>query len=451
MHKYQILVISEFFAPMNSIASIRFTKILKYLSRTGKYSFWIITRKYTGKPDEMLLMDLESMKDSINIIDIDVMDNIIDRHRKDVSYNPNPSNNTSSKKNAIKFKPYKDTNKKEKIYKWLNTIKYLYNERVFVARAMKEINDRNLTFDMVISTYGDSGAHFLAKEYIKNYANVKWIADYRDPAIMYYRPRAFDGYFNNMMDFSIKRADFITGVNKTSLGRCASSNKARVVINGFDMEDKERLISRVNSSNINDGKFHICYTGRVYDGKSNGTFLFKAINELANSNKCDLNKIQFDYAGQNFDLYESQLKKFGLGRIAKNHGYVSREESLRMQNEADLLLVLSWNDDDEEDMLTGKFMEYLMAERPILAIVNGNKVGCTLANVIKECNVGYCFESAQGEKAYDELKAFLLVCFDEFRMDGSSGYKGIKSKVIKYDYSNIANYYDELIMSAFNN
>ena len=82
MKKKEVLVISEYFAPLNSIASIRFTKILKYLSKTKKYHFTVISRKSMDKYDSGMKKELQNMGEYVDVFYIDILDNFIDKLRK---------------------------------------------------------------------------------------------------------------------------------------------------------------------------------------------------------------------------------------------------------------------------------------------------------------------------------------------------------------------------------
>ncbi len=442
----EILVISEYFAPQNSIASIRFTKVLKYLSRKNKYHFVVITRKFEGNPDPMLQNELREMGPSVSSYSIDILDNIVDkiRNRKRKIKLSKETPIASSSTNAIKFKPYRASTSTERLYKLVNTLKYIYNEMLFARRGIALINSLDIRFDCIVSSYGDAGSHLLALKYLKKFPDIRWIADYRDPAITYYRPPIFNPFFDSILNKSIKKAHAITGVNKISMGKCANTTKSFVIINGFDSEDREE--ARKGSIRLNKEKFHICYTGRIYGGKSDARILFKAIHSLGQSGEILLSDFQIDYAGSNFDLLYHQAAEFDLTGLLVNHGYVQRRDSMAIQNQSQILLVLSWNDDDEEDVLTGKFMEYLLSERNILAIVKGNKLDCSIYRIINASNSGFCYEEARGDSEYKNFKRYILELYQMFKENGEVTYRGNPDVLKQFDYKNIADEFEMLIL-----
>ena len=104
MKKKEVLVISEYFAPLNSIASIRFTKILKYLSKTKKYHFTVISRKSMDKYDSGMKKELQNMGEYVDVFYIDILDNFIDKLRK--KQRQNREQVVSSRNDVKKFKHY---------------------------------------------------------------------------------------------------------------------------------------------------------------------------------------------------------------------------------------------------------------------------------------------------------------------------------------------------------
>ncbi len=453
--KKTVLIISQYFAPVNTIASIRFTKIAKYLQATGNYRFVVITRSSGDKKDPLLTRDLKAMGADIKVLGIDVMDNFIDRMRGNTGGgNANAGASAGSGTNAVKFMPVTEANAKEKAYKYANTAKYIYNERLFAKRGLALFKRmKNIKFDAMISSYGDAGAHLLAERIKDENPDLKWIADFRDPAIMYYRPRSFDRFFNKMMEDVNRRAFAITGVNRVSMGICADTDRSHVVINGFDPEDTAEIKQAIKSGDgielpFNDGRFHIIYTGRIYGGKTDFGFFFAALRELIDTGMIDMSEVVVDYAGGNFDLLTEQAAEYALSGMLCDHGFVERKQALTMQLTSQMLLVISWNDNDEEDMLTGKFMEYLNAERNVLAIVNGNRSGSKIYEILTESGAGFAFEEARGEEAKAALKEYILKGYTEYKETGDFSYKGNSEVIGQYSYPVIAARYESIMESG---
>ena len=75
-------------------------------------------------------------------------------------------------------------------------------------------------------------------------------------------------------------------------------------------------------------------------------------------------------------------------------GFVTRAESLRLQQISDVCLVSSWNTDKDKGIMTGKVFEYFTNLKPIVAVINGNRPGSELAKVIHKVKGGVVVETA---------------------------------------------------------
>ena len=53
---------------------------------------------------------------------------------------------------------------------------------------------------------------------------------------------------------------------------------------------------------------------------------------------------------------------YGLEKLMPNYGYISREESAKIQTASDIFRVLSWNTKAKKGILTGKFYEGIRAK-----------------------------------------------------------------------------------------
>ena len=133
-----------------------------------------------------------------------------------------------------------------------------------------------------------------------------------------------------------------------------------VILNGFDPEDypdEPRVPFR-------SGKIKIVYTGMIYEGKQDPSPLFEALRQLGPLAK----KVDVEFYGRYTQHLSGLLRHSDIASQVRLCGPVSYQESLRLQSEADILLLLLWNDDREQGVYTGKLFEYIGACRPILAL-----------------------------------------------------------------------------------
>ncbi len=155
----------------------------------------------------------------------------------------------------------------------------------------------------------------------------------------------------------------------------------RVVTNGFDPED----FAPPDSVPFRDGAIQIAYTGRIYPGKQNLVPFFEALKRLGPL----ATSVKVVFHGQHLDEARRLVHQTGVGEYVQINGPVPYADALRMQSEADILLLLLWADRSERGVFTGKLFEYLGARRPILAVGPCENVA---AELIRDRNAGLVSE-----------------------------------------------------------
>ena len=293
----------------------------------------------------------------------------------------------------------------------VNDIYDLGYEYKFVSKAKRVLGQIPLEkIDVMVSTYGDLGAVMLAKKIKHSNPHLGWIVDYRDPvtAASYLKKKILD-----LVVYKADRmANYVTGATSSCVGSGKCLRKFRMIPNGYDVEDIQDCVSAQNR------KLVICYTGSLYYEKRDMKPLFKIVHELSEENRLDKNQISIIYAGEQFHILKKQAKQYGLEGILETKGMVSRKKALQIQKHADILCVLTWNNIGNDDILTGKVLEYFMMRKPILALVSGNKSESMIKRVIEEARIGYCLEEAGGDEDYNEAKEWFLNKYNEFKENG---------------------------------
>ena len=74
------------------------------------------------------------------------------------------------------------------------------------------------------------------------------------------------------------------------------------------------------------------------------------------------------FVGHQLEHLEELVRHYGVEPYVRLLGFVSREEALRMQRDAHLLLFIVWKDLAERGVFSGKIFEYLFSGTPIMAI-----------------------------------------------------------------------------------
>ena len=127
-----------------------------------------------------------------------------------------------------------------------------------------------------------------------------------------------------------------------------------------------------NTKNISN-KFTIAYTGSVYSGWQDPSPIFKIINKWSQRKVVAADSLEFvvasNYPGNLLDL----ASYYNINDFIKFYGETSRAESIKLQHESSILLLLESPSPEAQGVLTGKVFEYLATDKPILLIGPGPK------------------------------------------------------------------------------
>lgn len=140
------------------------------------------------------------------------------------------------------------------------------------------------------------------------------------------------------------------------------------VPNGYDESDFQKRNPPLAPV---DNKMHIVFTGQMYDRRHPG-IIWQALENLAHQGLIDIRRISITIYGKNhaafvFRGFESSAI---IRSIVKLQPYLPHSQVIDIMQQADLLLLFSGPGLRSETELTGKFLEYLRAGKPILAVVH---------------------------------------------------------------------------------
>lgn len=436
----RILIIARAFAPQNSIGAIRPTKIAKYLKINHNYHVTVLTTfKSNAITDECLEQDIKYVD---NIIEIttkkyDKPNSI----NKDIQINTRINNEISSRS-----KVYQSIRSYLSRYK--RYILNLYDSKKFYWGSLKYLKKIDLCkFDVVFSTYSPWASHEIAR-YIKNRnPYIKWIADFRDPVFREFEiPYGFKKYSKNFVRSVCKKADIIIAVSEGALEELYFNEHENkyIIPNGFDIEDLED-IEKINLK-AND-KLTFAYLGRLYKGKSDLSAIFRALKELHDESLIHKEKIKIIYAGPSKQNFLLQLAKFNLSECTETYDLIERKKALQIQLNSDVLLLASWNNLGNTGIVTSKFLEYMMMNKPIICAISGNLPNSTVKSMINEANIGVCYEQINDKEDYLILKKYILEQYQRFDSGKELLFRPNKQYVEKYSYKRIADMVDILIQN----
>jgi hypothetical protein len=118
------------------------------------------------------------------------------------------------------------------------------------------------------------------------------------------------------------------------------------------------------------------------------------------------------------------IKANDLDAVVIERPLVSRSTVLQREREAQVLLHFRWDDPAEPGFLTGKFMEYLAAGRPILST---GQFDDEVSEILESTGAG------TATKTDAETEEYLAEAFRAFEADGSVPYTGNNEAVDRYD------------------
>ncbi|MDE7324481.1 MAG: hypothetical protein K2N73_17545 [Lachnospiraceae bacterium] len=450
-----ILVISWHFAPRNTIGAIRFTKMVKYLARTGEYHFWVICSSLNEGDikDELLQRDMDGAAQYVTILPVSLnrmhLAETLKRHAGKMFCKSQESNDTnratlSAVNNIVLSKEKSITGRLKKFFgKTLIAINDIY---IFVcddiAFAQKGVKlSKKLPMDKMnamLTTWGPTGSLLLGLKYKKRNKNLKWIVDYRDPCTT--SGKLLGLYLRYAAYKADKSASYITGAGRTHIGSGKYMKKFHMIRNGFDKED---ILGLTHCEHRD--KLWITYTGTIYDGKDDIRPLFQILHELELENLISREHISVVYAGNDYHIIQNQAKDCGMENILINKGKLSRKKALELQYQSDILCVLAWNTWNERDVMKGKFIEYFMMKKPIFSIISGNAADSAVKKITQRAKLGYALEEAGGSKGHAEAKQWILSKYQEFMMNGCLKCHSDETFLNRYSSAVMAKRFKELI------
>ena len=279
-------------------------------------------------------------------------------------------------------------------------------------------------WDLVVSTAGPYGVHRPAYRLKKSGIALHWITDWRD---LWTDNHIYPGLPGlRSVEQLIERrwsqaADAITTVSEplaTTL-REKYGNKVHVIYNGFDPEDYQTL----PKENImpDDGLFRIVYTGSIYAGYQNPSPLFEAISSLFQKGIISPERFRVIFCGANADFTDLAQRHF-VEEFVEYAGFVPRQQALRMQRDANVLLFLEFESKASKGILTGKLFEYLFAGPPIMVV--GFGIDTSVKEILERTGRGMCF-GTDTEKIAKELEKYISGKLDESFYKRKIDYKDI--------------------------
>jgi hypothetical protein len=296
----------------------------------------------------------------------------------------------------------------EKLMLWVRGNLFIPDARVFWVKssvAYLEKYIRKNEIDTIITSGPPHSLHLIGLE-LKQKLNLKWVADFRDPwtTIGYHKSLRLSAYaakkHKRLESQVLNTADTIIVTSKTTKAefQALTSKPIEVITNGFDVE-------KVDKQNL-DTKFSLAHIGSFLS-KRNPIILWESLTELLQEIPDFKSHLEIKLIGAISQEVLESIAQFSLNSYLNNLGYVSHAEAVAHQRKSQVLLLIEINSEETKSILPGKLFEYMVSERPILAI--GPK-DSDFAEIITDTNTGVFFDYSEKEK----LKASILVYYTQF-------------------------------------
>lgn len=202
-------------------------------------------------------------------------------------------------------------------------------------------------------------------------AGVPWVAELRDLWVdqHYYR----QPFWRRAAERRLERRVLSSAAGLVTVSeplaetlRARYGKPAAVVTNGFDPSDYPADAAVP----YDEGRIRILYTGVTFAGRQDPTPLFEALKLLGPLAE----GVRVSFYGSYLVPVAEAAERCGVSDLVEINAPVPYEQSLRMQRESDILLLLLWTDPAQRGIYTGKLFEYTGARRPVLAVGRGGDV-----------------------------------------------------------------------------
>ncbi len=292
----------------------------------------------------------------------------------------------------------------EKLMLWVRGNLFIPDARVFwvkpsVAYLEKYIRENEI--DTIITSGPPHSLHLIGLE-LKQKMNLKWLADFRDPwtTIGYHKSLRLSQYaakkHKQLESQVLNSADTIIVTSKTTKTefQALTTKPIEVITNGFDVEkvDKQTL----------DTKFSLAHIGSFLSER-NPKILWESLVELCTEIPDFKSHLEIKLIGAISQEVLETIEQFGLNSFLNNLGYVSHAEAVAHQRKSQVLLLIEINSEETKSILPGKLFEYMVSERPIVAI--GPK-DSDFAEIITNTNTGVFFEYSEKAKLKQTIQEY---------------------------------------------
>lgn len=360
----KFLIITYYWPPAGGAGVMRWAKMTKYIAQYGwEPVVYTPSNGETGVYDESLLNEIPGSTTVVKTPiwePYDLYKAFLGRKKKDKLY----SGFINEKK-----KP----SLAQKISVFIRGNFFIPDARLFWIQSSVKFLKKYLKenpVDAIISTGPPHSMHLIADK-VHRATGIPWIADFRDPwtNIDFYRDLNLSSWADkrhHALELKVltnaSRIVTVTWRSRDEFKEIAKRNDIEVIPNGFD--DADFPLDQRGSL---DKDFTIVHIGSMNKDRNPEVF-WKAI-QLALQESDDLNdKLKIRLVGPVDFSVRSSVEHYGLQRFTEFVEFIPHDEAVKLQQQAQINLLVINNSPNARTIIPGKLYEYLGSGRPLLAI-----------------------------------------------------------------------------------
>jgi glycosyltransferase involved in cell wall biosynthesis len=296
----------------------------------------------------------------------------------------------------------------QRIMLWVRGNLFIPDARVLwvkpsVACLSRYIQEHGI--DTIITTGPPHSLHLIGLK-IKAKHNVKWVADFRDPwtTIGYHKAlklsASAEKKHKGLEKQVLTTADtiLVTSPGTKKEFEAITNRPIAVITNGYDTE--------VVAKQPLDEKFTLAHIGSFLSER-NPLILWESLAELVAEDTNFRACFELKLIGAVSHEVLAAIEAAGLSGYVNNIGYMPHSGAVAEQRKSQVLLLVEIDSEDTKCIIPGKLFEYMVSERPVLAI---GPDGADFAGIIQSTNTGVFVKYNEKEK----LKHFVLQCFSSY-------------------------------------
>jgi glycosyltransferase involved in cell wall biosynthesis len=326
----------------------------------------------------------------------------------------------------------------QKAFLWIRGNAFIPDARVLWVKPSITFLENYIQenqIDTIITTGPPHSLHLIGLG-LKEILPITWIADFRDPwtTIGYHKDLKLTKNsakkHKELESKVLNAADSILVTSPTTKKefQALTHQPIHVITNGYDVEQIEKLAL--------DAKFTLAHIGSFLSQR-NPQILWKCLEELCKENASFKNDFHLKLIGAVSQEVLQTIGEYGLHSHVTNLGYLSHHEAVSHQRTSQVLLLIEINSERTKSIIPGKLFEYMVSERPILAMGPENS---DFETIIKSTNTGVFHKYDE----YDELKQTIISFYEKYKTNTLT----VKAVGLqKYSRKNLTKQLAELLQS----